>query len=91
MRHSSSRVKRTFGAALLLWRYAEAMLFGLKARDPLIIAEAGGLLAVTAICAAFVPAQRAAKVRVSLLFSQRAHRLQGPSKTVMRIVIASNC
>lgn len=49
-------------AALLLARYAESMLFDLKARDPLTLVLAGSLLALTAAVATFLPARRAARL-----------------------------
>ncbi len=47
-------------ASLLLSRYAESLLFELKARDPLTLILAGALLAVTAAIATLLPARRAA-------------------------------
>lgn len=49
-------------AALLLSRYAESMLFDLKARDPLTLILAVALLAATAVVATYVPARRAARL-----------------------------
>ncbi len=49
-------------ASLALSRYAESMLFGLKARDPFTLAMAGALLAITAAVATFLPARRAAQL-----------------------------
>ncbi|HEX6546414.1 MAG TPA: ABC transporter permease [Bryobacteraceae bacterium] len=49
-------------AALLLSRYAESMLFDLKARDPLTLILAVALLAATAVCATYLPARRAARL-----------------------------
>jgi putative ABC transport system permease protein len=49
-------------ASLLLARYAESLLFDLKARDPLILISAGALLAVTAAVATLLPASRAARL-----------------------------
>jgi predicted permease len=48
--------------ALLLSRYAESLLFGLKARDPLTLTLAVMLLAATAVVATFLPARRAARL-----------------------------
>jgi putative ABC transport system permease protein len=49
-------------ASLLLSRYAESLLFELKASDPLTLILAGALLAITAAIATLLPARRAAKV-----------------------------
>jgi ABC-type lipoprotein release transport system permease subunit len=49
-------------ASLLLSRYAESLLFELKARDPLILILAGALLAGTAAIATLLPARRAARL-----------------------------
>ncbi len=50
------------GALLSLWisRAATSMLFGVKNTDPAILGAAIGLLAVVAVMASFIPAQRAA-------------------------------
>jgi predicted permease len=49
-------------ASLFLSRYAESLLFELKARDPLTLILAGALLAITAAIATFLPARRAAQL-----------------------------
>jgi predicted permease len=49
-------------ASLFLSRYAESLLFELKARDPLTLTLAGALLAITAAIATFLPARRAARL-----------------------------
>ncbi len=49
-------------ASLLLSRYAESLLFELKARDPLTLILAGALLAITAAIATLLPARRAANL-----------------------------
>jgi predicted permease len=49
------------GAALLLGRYVETILYGVKARDPLILAAASAFLLLIALLAGSVPAGRAAK------------------------------
>jgi putative ABC transport system permease protein len=49
-------------ASLLLSRYAESLLFELKAHDPLILLLAGALLAVSAAFATLMPARRAARL-----------------------------
>ena len=51
-----------FTASILLSRYAESLLFELKARDPLSLLLAGLLLAATAAVASFLPARRAARL-----------------------------
>jgi predicted permease len=50
------------GAALALGRAAEGLLFRMHARDPFVFAAATVALAVVALAAGFVPAQRAARV-----------------------------
>ncbi|MBC7927738.1 MAG: ABC transporter permease, partial [Bryobacteraceae bacterium] len=45
--------------SIALSRFAESLLFGLKANDPLTLGLACGLLALTAILASFMPAWRA--------------------------------
>ena len=47
-------------ASLLLSRYAESLLFELKATDPFILISAIALLTITAAAATFLPAKRAA-------------------------------
>ncbi len=49
-------------ASLFLSRYAESLLFELKARDPISLALAGSLLAMTAAVATLLPARRAARL-----------------------------
>ena len=49
-------------AALLLARYTEAQLFGVKAGDVVVVAAAVLALTVTAIAAAYLPARRASRV-----------------------------
>ena len=49
-------------ASLFLARYAESLLFELKARDPITLILAGLLLAATAALATFLPARRAARL-----------------------------
>jgi len=51
-----------FTVALLLSRYAESLLFELKARDPLTLLLAGSLLTITAGIATMLPARRAARL-----------------------------
>jgi predicted permease len=48
--------------SLFLSRYAESLLYGLKARDPWTLVLAGLLLALTAALATFLPARRAARL-----------------------------
>jgi putative ABC transport system permease protein len=49
-------------AALLLAKYTESQLFGVKARDVMVVAGAVAALAVTATAAGFLPARKAARV-----------------------------
>jgi ABC-type antimicrobial peptide transport system permease subunit len=49
-------------AVLVLTRYTESLLFGVKPQDPAAIAASGLLLAVSAM-AAFLPALRAMRVQ----------------------------
>jgi putative ABC transport system permease protein len=49
-------------AALLLARYTETQLFGVKARDVMVVASAVLALTVTAIAAGYLPARRASRV-----------------------------
>jgi ABC-type antimicrobial peptide transport system permease subunit len=51
-------------ASLSLSRYAESLLFDLKARDPLTLILAVVLLAITALIATLVPARRAARLEL---------------------------
>ncbi len=50
------------GAALGLARYLEGLLFDVRARDPYIFAGVAALLAVVALVACYIPAQRATRV-----------------------------
>ena len=49
-------------AAMLLARYTETQLFGVKARDLMVVVSAVLALTVTAIAAGYLPARRAARV-----------------------------
>jgi predicted permease len=49
-------------AAMLLARYTETQLFGVKARDVAVVAAAVLALTVTAIAAGYLPARRASRV-----------------------------
>ena len=49
-------------AAMLLARYTETQLFGVKARDVIVIAGAVLALTMTAIAAGYLPARRASRV-----------------------------
>jgi ABC-type antimicrobial peptide transport system permease subunit len=49
-------------AALLLARYTETQLFGVKARDAMVVTAAVLALTVTAIAAGYLPARRASRV-----------------------------
>jgi predicted permease len=49
-------------AAMLLARYTETQLFGVKARDVVVVAGAVLALGATAIAAGYLPARRASKV-----------------------------
>ncbi len=48
--------------ALALGRFVESQLFGIKGRDPVVIAAAAFALAVVALAAGYLPAARAARV-----------------------------
>ena len=49
-------------AALGIGRFAEALLFGLSARDPLVLGAAGAVIAVVVLGAAYLPARRASRI-----------------------------
>jgi len=49
-------------ASVALSRFAEALLFGLKANDAVTLAGACGLLAATAMVATLIPARRAVRL-----------------------------
>jgi ABC-type antimicrobial peptide transport system permease subunit len=49
-------------AAMLLAHYTESQLFGVKARDLMVVAGAVLSLTVTAIAAGYLPARRASRV-----------------------------
>jgi predicted permease len=49
-------------AAMLLAKYTESQLFGVKARDVMVMAGAVAALVVTAAAAGFLPARRASRV-----------------------------
>ena len=50
-------------AAVGLGVAAESLLFGLKGRDPLVIASATVVLALVALAAGYIPAQRASRIQ----------------------------
>jgi hypothetical protein len=50
------------GAALLLAQAASALLFGVRAFDPLVLIAAVGILAAIVLAAGYLPARRAARV-----------------------------
>jgi predicted permease len=50
------------GAALALGRVAEAVLFGLSARDPLVLGAAVVVLAAVVLAGAWLPARRASRI-----------------------------
>ena len=50
------------GAALLLGKAAQSLLFGLEGNDPWVVAAVSGVLAVVALGAGYLPALRASKV-----------------------------
>jgi predicted permease len=52
-----------FGAALLLTRFLNSMLFGLKPTDPLTLASAAFLLLTVAMLAGWAPARRASRIQ----------------------------
>jgi len=49
-------------AALAVSRFAESQLFGVKAKDPVVVLSTGLILAITAVAAAYWPARRASRV-----------------------------
>jgi predicted permease len=49
-------------AALALGRVAEAVLFGLSGRDPLVLAGAAAVLAAVVLAGSWLPARRAARI-----------------------------
>jgi ABC-type antimicrobial peptide transport system permease subunit len=49
-------------AAYVLGRLLESILFGVKARDPLVFAAGAGLMGATAAFAAYLPARQAARI-----------------------------
>ena len=49
-------------AALLLTRYLQAFLFGVKSTDAAIVTAMAALLIAVAVVASYIPARRAAKV-----------------------------
>ena len=51
------------GAALLLTRFLDSMLFGLKPNDPATLVSAALLLFAAALLAGFIPARRASRVQ----------------------------
>jgi predicted permease len=51
------------GAALLLTRFLESMLFGLKPNDPATMISSAGLLFAVALLAGLIPARRASQVQ----------------------------
>ena len=50
------------GAALILMRYAESMLFGVKAQDPVTLGTVAALLISVTALAGYLPARRATRV-----------------------------
>ena len=54
----------TLGVTFALWltEFAEKLLFGVSAGDPVTFAGAAGLLLLVAVFAAWLPARRAARV-----------------------------
>jgi ABC-type antimicrobial peptide transport system permease subunit len=50
------------GAAVLLGRAARSLLFELEGHDPFVITAVSVVLALVALSAAYVPAQRASRV-----------------------------
>jgi predicted permease len=50
------------GCALALGRFAEALLFGLSGRDPVVLSAATALLAAIVLAAGYLPARRASLI-----------------------------
>jgi ABC-type antimicrobial peptide transport system permease subunit len=50
------------GAVLALGRFAEKLLYGVTARDPLALGAACAVILAVSLAAAFIPARRAARV-----------------------------
>jgi ABC-type antimicrobial peptide transport system permease subunit len=48
--------------AFALTRYLEALLFGVEAADPRVLGAAAGLLVLSALAAAWLPARRALRI-----------------------------
>jgi hypothetical protein len=49
-------------AAWVLGRYVQSQLYGVAAKDPLVLISAGLLLAVVAVAGGFIPARRTARI-----------------------------
>jgi len=62
-------------AALLLARYTETQLFGVKARDVIVVAAAVLALTVTAVAAGYLPARRRKSPVVWLVTPQPTAKL----------------
>ena len=62
MRVTTIGVAVGIGAALLLTRLMETLLFGVTPTDPFTFIGVAGLLALSALLAAYIPARRATKV-----------------------------
>jgi ABC-type antimicrobial peptide transport system permease subunit len=50
-------------AAVLVSRYVESQLYGMKAADPMVFAAGAALLALVAAAAALVPGWRASRIQ----------------------------
>jgi ABC-type antimicrobial peptide transport system permease subunit len=50
------------GAALLLARLAQGVLFGVSSTDPVTLGSVAAILAAVALLASFIPARRATRV-----------------------------
>jgi putative ABC transport system permease protein len=57
-------------AAMVLTRYAESLLFGVKPHDPVTIAGAILLLLLATVLAGFLPARRATRVQPAQALKQ---------------------